>query len=56
MVTKFSEIVMRNSISIFEKFNKITNNGSFAHDNEIISVQEVMFIIKTIMNFLLQKK
>lgn len=52
MVTKFSEIVMKSSISIFEKFNEIRNNRSFAHDNEIISDQEAMFIIKTVMNLL----
>ena len=39
-------------ISIFEKFNTIRNDQSFAHDNTILNKNESEFVLKTISNLL----
>jgi len=44
--------VMKSSISIFDKFNEIRNNESFAHDNEIVDRNEARFIFESLTNIL----
>jgi hypothetical protein len=44
--------IMKSSISIFEEFNNIRNNKSFAHDNEIIGLHEARFIFDSISSVL----
>jgi len=44
--------VMKSSISIFDSFNSIRNNESFAHDNEIVDKVEARFIFDAITNIL----
>ncbi|HEX7728200.1 MAG TPA: abortive infection family protein [Terracidiphilus sp.] len=44
--------IMKSSISIFEEFNNIRNNKSFAHDNEIVGLHEARFIFDSISSVL----
>jgi len=44
--------IMKSSISIFDDFNHIRNNKSFAHDNEIIGLHEARFIFDSISSIL----
>ena len=44
--------IMKSSISIFDEFNNIRNNNSFAHDNEIVGLHEARFIFDAISNVL----
>lgn len=44
--------IMKSSISIFEEFNNIRNNKSFAHDNEIVGLHEARFIFDSISSIL----
>jgi hypothetical protein len=46
--TKMTETILKNSISILEKFNYVRNNKSFAHDNPILNHDESMLIFKNI--------
>lgn len=43
---RFSLIAIKNSISLFEQFNDIRNNYSYAHDNEKLSEHEAKYVIK----------
>lgn len=51
-ISEFSEIALKQSISIFEKFNDIRNNKSYAHDNEILKGPEAIYVVNTILNTL----
>lgn len=42
----FSEQAMKMSISLFDKYNGIRNDQSYAHDNEILNKAEAMFAVK----------
>lgn len=44
--------IMKSSISIFDEFNSIRNNKSFAHDNEIVGLHEARFIFDSISSIL----
>jgi hypothetical protein len=44
--------IMKSSISVFDEFNNIRNNKSFAHDNEIVGLHEARFIFDSISNIL----
>jgi Abortive infection C-terminus len=44
--------ILKSSISIFEEFNNIRNNKSFAHDNEIVGLHEARFIFDSISSVL----
>lgn len=44
--------IMKSSISIFEEFNNIRNNKSFAHDNEIVVLHEARFIFDSVGSIL----
>jgi hypothetical protein len=44
--------IVRNGIGIFEKFNDVRNNKSFAHDNEVIASSEARFIFEFVTVFL----
>lgn len=52
ILNNFSETALKQSISIFEKFNDIRNNSSFAHDNEILTKEDAVYVINTIVNLL----
>lgn len=42
--SQMSERILKSSISIFEAFNDVRNNKSFAHDNEILNYDESILI------------
>jgi hypothetical protein len=44
--------VMKSSISIFDSFNTVRNEASFAHDNEIVDRIEARFIFDSITSIL----
>ena len=44
--------IMKTSISVFEDFNAIRNNKSFAHDNDLVGLHEARFIFDAISNVL----
>jgi hypothetical protein len=44
--------IIKSSISIFDQFNDIRNNRSFAHDNDLIEQREARFIFDAISSFL----
>ncbi len=44
--------IMKSSISIFDAFNDVRNNRSFAHDNEIMGLHEARFIFDSVSNIL----
>lgn len=50
--TDFPIIAMKSSISIFEKFNKLRNNNSFAHPNETLNIMETEYAVKLIITTL----
>jgi hypothetical protein len=50
--SEFVSVTMQYSISIFEKFNDIRNNKSFAHDNEVLNIIESEYVVKTMANLL----
>lgn len=52
ILNNFSETALKQLISIFEKFNDIRNNSSFAHDNEILTKEDAVYVINTIVNLL----
>ena len=43
---------MKSSISVFDSFNQIRNEESFAHDNELVDRLEARFIFDSITNIL----
>ena len=44
--------IVKISISVFEQFNDIRNNSSFAHDNDLVDQNEARFIFDAISAFL----
>lgn len=42
----FSEQAMKMSISLFDKYNGVRNDQSYAHDNEILNKAEAMFAVR----------
>lgn len=44
--------IMKGSISVFESFNNVRNNNTFAHDNEILGLHEARFIFDSVSNVL----
>jgi hypothetical protein len=47
-----SKQIIKNSIGVFEKFNHVRNNGSLAHDNELLSPAEARFVFDSIVALL----
>lgn len=48
--SSMSERILKSSISVFEAFNDVRNNKSFAHDNEILNYEESIFIFNGVSN------
>lgn len=44
--------IMKNCIGIFQSYNDVRNNASFAHDNALIEAQEARFIFDTVIAML----
>jgi hypothetical protein len=51
-VSPMSDKIMKGSVEAFEAFNKVRNDASFAHDNEILSPAEAHFIFDGVVNLL----
>lgn len=49
---EISKRILKSSISIFEKYNDIRNNESFAHDNDLVDKAEARFIFDAITSIL----
>ncbi len=47
-IREISLRILKSSISIFEKFNDIRNNESFAHDNDLVDQAEARFIYDSV--------
>lgn len=52
LISEFTEQSLKQSISIYEKFNDIRNNKSFAHDNDVLSNEESLYVVNCVMNML----
>jgi hypothetical protein len=50
--SEFPIRVMKSSISLFEAFNEIRNNKSYAHDNDVVGNIEATFIVENISQLL----
>lgn len=44
--------IFKNCVGIFQSYNDIRNNASFAHDNQLVEPDEARFIFETIMSML----
>lgn len=44
--------ILKNTIGIFQSYNDIRNNASFAHDNPIVEADEARFIFETVTSML----
>ncbi|WP_395623354.1 abortive infection family protein [Sphingomonas daechungensis] len=44
--------IMKNCIGIFQQFNDVRNNASFAHDSKLVETHEARFIFETIVSML----
>jgi hypothetical protein len=54
-ISEFSINALSCFISLFDKYNKIRNNSSYAHDNEILSKAESVFVLQAVsamLNFI----
>lgn len=51
-VSPMSDKIMKGSVEAFEAFNKVRNDASFAHDNEILSPAEAHFVFDGVVNLL----
>ena len=51
-LSEFSITALRSNISVFERYNNIRNNYSYAHDNEILNKNDAQLAITTIINLL----
>ena len=45
---EISKRIIKSSISIFEQFNDVRNNQSFAHDNDLIGKAEARFVFDAV--------
>jgi hypothetical protein len=43
-------MAIQTSISLFDAYNNIRNNQSYAHDNEILDNMEASFAVKSMAN------
>ena len=49
---EISKVILKSSISVFDKFNDVRNNHSFAHDNDLVDEAESRFIFDIIISTL----
>ena len=48
----FTILAIQNNITLFDKYNEIRNNKSYAHDNSVLNKIEAIFAVKTIANII----
>ncbi len=51
-VRPISAKIMRTTVDVFELFNSIRNNESFAHDNKLVDPAEARYIFDSITSLL----
>lgn len=51
-IREITRRIIKSAISVFDQFNDIRNNRSFAHDNDLIDQAEARFIFDAISAFL----
>jgi hypothetical protein len=51
-ILEITRRIIKSAISVFEQFNDVRNNRSFAHDNDLIDKAEARFIFDAISAFL----
>jgi hypothetical protein len=51
-IREITRRIIKSAISVFEQFNDVRNNRSFAHDNDLIDKAEARFIFDAISAFL----
>ena len=44
--SEFSALAIKSSISLFDAYNKIRNDQSYAHDNNILNTNEASFVVR----------
>lgn len=47
-ISEMSQLFIKYSIAVFEKFNGIRNNRSLAHDNTLLEAREAKFIFEAV--------
>lgn len=50
--SSFTITAIQNSISLFDQYNGIRNNKSYAHDNDVLGTMEAEFAVKTMANLI----
>ena len=50
--SSFTLIALQNSISLFDKYNSVRNNQSYAHDNEVLDTMEAEFAVRIMADLL----
>lgn len=50
--SSFTLTALQNSISLFDKYNSIRNNQSYAHDNEVLDALEAEFAVRIMTDLL----
>ncbi len=46
----FVPLAIQNNIALFDRFNAIRNNQSYAHDNVVLGNMEAEFVVRTMIN------
>lgn len=50
--SSFTLLAIQNSISLFDKYNSVRNNQSYAHDNEVLGTMEAEFAVRIMADLL----
>ena len=50
--SSFTLMAIQNSISVFDQFNSVRNNQSYAHDNIVLDTMEAEFAVKIMADFI----
>ncbi|WP_026023530.1 abortive infection family protein [Lysinibacillus boronitolerans] len=50
--SKFALMAIQNNISLFDSYNEIRNEKSYAHDNPILNDIEADFVVRAMANVL----
>lgn len=50
--SEISEKILKSSISVFDTFNKVRNDHSYAHDNEVLNYDESLLIFGHVTNLI----
>jgi len=50
--SSFTILAVQNSISLFDEYNRIRNDQSYAHDNDVLGTMESEFVVKAMANLI----